>query len=106
MILNFVFNVIEVFVSCEWLLCMLMFGIVNVVGYVELCVIDNGLGIEVGVYDWLFDGFLLLKVGGNGIGLLLCKSIVMCYGGWIVVSLVVGGGFDCCVMLLFVDVFV
>lgn len=98
-ILNLAFNAIEAFASCERVPRTLTLGTANVAGHAELRAIDNGPGIEAGAHERLFDGFSSSKVGGNGIGLSLCKSIVTRHGGRIAASPAVGGGLDCRVTL-------
>jgi PAS domain S-box-containing protein len=41
-----------------------------------LTVRDHGSGIDAALNERLFDGFFSSKVGGNGIGLALCKNII------------------------------
>jgi PAS domain S-box-containing protein len=41
-----------------------------------LTVQDHGSGISAALHERLFDGFFTSKVGGNGIGLALCKNII------------------------------
>ncbi|HZZ13457.1 MAG TPA: ATP-binding protein [Paraburkholderia sp.] len=58
-------------------------------------VIDNGPGVPVEAHARLFDGFSSSKVGGNGIGLSLCKSIVTRHGGEIWAKPAQRGGLEC-----------
>lgn len=41
-----------------------------------VCVEDHGDGVDAALHERLFDGFFTSKVGGNGIGLALCKNII------------------------------
>ncbi|MBN3787685.1 ATP-binding protein [Burkholderia sp. Ac-20353] len=95
-ILNLAFNAIEAFSGVERTPRTLILGTaLTVDGEAELRAIDNGPGVADGAHERLFDGFSSSKAGGNGIGLSLCKSIVMRHGGRIVASPVEGGGLDC-----------
>jgi two-component system sensor kinase FixL len=58
-------------------------------------VIDTGPGVPAGSHERLFDGFSSSKVGGNGIGLTLCKNIVTRHGGTIVARPVRPHGLEC-----------
>lgn len=58
-------------------------------------VIDNGPGVPANAHGRLFDGFSSSKVGGNGIGLSLCKNIVTRHGGEIHAKPAPGGGLAC-----------
>lgn len=80
-ILNFVFNVIEEMVEFYEGVRYVCISIVCSVGNVLLIVVDEGCGIDVGYCEWFFDGFFFCKVSGNGIGLVLCKNIIVCYCG-------------------------
>jgi two-component system sensor kinase FixL len=62
-------------------------------------VIDRGPGVPADVHGRLFDGFSSSKVGGNGIGLTLCKNIVTRHGGQIWAKPVAQGGLECCFSL-------
>ncbi len=66
-------------------------------GMVETTVQDNGIGIPASVIDKLFDKFYRShrskeSVGGTGLGLFLCKSIVEAHGGNIWVRSTEGQG--------------
>ncbi len=50
-------------------------------GLARLTVADEGRGIDAGHRERLFDGFFSSKVGGNGIGLALCKNIIARHRG-------------------------
>jgi Signal transduction histidine kinase regulating C4-dicarboxylate transport system len=58
-------------------------------------VMDNGPGVPAGAHGRLFDGFSSSKVGGNGIGLSLCKNIVTRHGGEIWAKPARQGGLQC-----------
>jgi two-component system sensor kinase FixL len=62
-------------------------------------VIDRGPGVPADAHGRLFDGFSSSKVGGNGIGLTLCKNIVTRHGGQIWAKPVAQGGLECCFSL-------
>jgi len=62
-------------------------------------VIDNGVGIPDEVMDKIFIPFFSTRKNGNGIGLSLCKQIMMLHQGNIQVQSVVGEG--TCFSLLF-----
>jgi signal transduction histidine kinase len=62
-------------------------------------VIDNGSGISDEVMDKIFIPFFSTRKNGNGIGLSLCKQIMMLHHGNIHVQSVVGEG--TCFSLLF-----
>ena len=55
-------------------------------------VIDNGTGIEEEVLDKIFIPFFSTKKSGSGIGLSLCKQIMMLHKGNIQVQSVKGEG--------------
>jgi two-component system, LuxR family, sensor kinase FixL len=62
-------------------------------------VIDRGPGVPADAHGRLFDGFSSSKVGGNGIGLTLCKNIVTRHGGQIWAKPVAQCGLECCFSL-------
>ncbi len=58
----------------------------NKEGYIQTTVMDHGTGIPIGVIPNLFDKFYRNhrtsnQVGGTGLGLYICKSIVSAHGG-------------------------
>lgn len=53
---------------------------------------DNGVGILPEVIERLFIPFFTTKPSGSGIGLSICKQIVVSHGGRISVESVVGKG--------------
>jgi signal transduction histidine kinase len=55
-------------------------------------VIDNGIGIAPELLDKIFIPFFSTRKNGSGIGLSLCKQIVMLHKGTIQVQSVEGGG--------------
>lgn len=57
-----------------------------------LTVRDAGPGIDAALHERLFDGFFTAKVGGNGIGLALCKNIIGRHRGDIWAEPAPGGG--------------
>lgn len=57
-----------------------------------LTVRDGGPGIDAALHERLFDGFFTSKVGGNGIGLALCKNIIGRHRGDIWAEPAPGGG--------------
>lgn len=50
-------------------------------GFVEIRVTDQGPGVDENVERRLFDPFLTTKEQGMGLGLSICKSIVLAHGG-------------------------
>jgi PAS domain S-box-containing protein len=58
-------------------------------------VADNGPGVPHGAHGRLFDGFSSSKVGGNGIGLSLCKNIITRHNGDIWAEPAEQGGLVC-----------
>ena len=66
---------------------------------VRLYVVDNGLGIDEGDLDNVFDAFWSTKTGGMGIGLAICRSIVAAHHGVITATNNATGGATFCVSL-------
>jgi nitrogen fixation/metabolism regulation signal transduction histidine kinase len=64
----------------------------NVNGKVAVKVVDNGKGIEDEVLDKIFIPFFSTKKSGSGIGLSLCKQIMMLHKGNIYVQSVINEG--------------
>ena len=60
--------------------------------YVCIDVTDNGSGIEPELLKQVFDPYFTTKVGGNGLGLASCYSIVKKHQGVITVDSVLGVG--------------
>ena len=50
---------------------------------VELCVDDNGPGIEAGVLENIFEPYISTKPKGSGLGMAIVKKIVEEHGGTI-----------------------
>jgi signal transduction histidine kinase len=48
---------------------------------VAVVVQDNGTGIDPRHLDRLFNAFFTMKVGGTGVGLSICRSIIEAHGG-------------------------
>jgi signal transduction histidine kinase len=67
--------------------------------HVRLCVVDRGHGIAAADLDRVFDAFWTTKVGGMGMGLALCESIVAAHHGRISAANNAGGGATFCVTL-------
>ncbi|MBC7780844.1 MAG: GAF domain-containing protein [Proteobacteria bacterium] len=65
----------------------------------RVCVIDNGPGIDEGKLKHVFDPFWSTKPGGMGIGLAICRSILVAHGGGLTAANNVGGGASFCAML-------
>jgi len=53
------------------------------VSQVELCVDDNGPGIEAGVLENIFEPYISTKPKGSGLGMAIVKKIVEEHGGTI-----------------------
>lgn len=64
-----------------------------------LAVRDQGRGIDAELHQRLFDGFFTSKVGGNGIGLALCKNIIARHRGDIWAEPAAAGGTVFCFAL-------
>lgn len=67
--------------------------------HVRLCVIDHGVGIPPDDLKRVFDAFWTTKVGGMGMGLALCESIVAAHRGSIAAANNADGGATFCVTL-------
>jgi len=65
-------------------------------GNVRLCVTDNGTGIAPADIDSVFEAFWSTKSAGTGVGLAICRSIVMAHGGTLSVSNNAAGGATFC----------
>jgi C4-dicarboxylate-specific signal transduction histidine kinase len=52
----------------------------------EITFRDNGLGLADGVLARLFDSFVTTKVGGMGMGLSICRTVVEAHGGTLVAA--------------------
>jgi two-component system sensor kinase FixL len=50
-------------------------------GDVEVCVCDNGPGVDPGIADRMFDPFCTTKPNGTGLGLPMSRTIVHAHGG-------------------------
>jgi signal transduction histidine kinase len=66
---------------------------------VRLCVVDHGHGIAAADLGRVFDAFWTTKVGGMGMGLALCESIVAAHHGRITATNNAGSGATFCVAL-------
>ncbi|MXN75354.1 PAS domain S-box protein [Burkholderia sp. 4701] len=80
-ILNFAFNAVEAMLDVPETSRFLTIGTCSERGRAVLRVSDTGVGIDLGQHEKVFDGFFTSKLGGNGIGLSLCKNIVSRHGG-------------------------
>lgn len=80
-ILNFAFNAIEAMLAVPESARRLAIHTYAEQGRAVLRVSDTGVGIDIGQHQKVFDGFFTSKLGGNGIGLSLCKNIVARHGG-------------------------
>jgi signal transduction histidine kinase len=65
----------------------------------RLCVVDQGHGIAAADLNHVFDAFWTTKVGGMGMGLALCESIVAAHHGRITAANSAGRGAIFCVSL-------
>lgn len=61
-------------------------------GYIELCVSDNGPGFSAGVLDNVFEPYVSTKPKGSGLGLAIVKKIVEEHGGIIMAENMQSGG--------------
>ena len=50
-------------------------------GFAEICVIDNGGGVDPDVAEKVFQSFVTTKDAGTGLGLTIVKNIVERHGG-------------------------
>ncbi len=66
---------------------------------VRLSVVDRGPGIAAGDLKNVFDAFWSTKAGGMGMGLAICKAIVVAHGGSITAVNNPDGGAIFCVVL-------
>jgi signal transduction histidine kinase len=62
--------------------------------FVQLAILDTGVGIPSEIKDKIFDPFYTTKEGqgGTGLGLAVCSGIVKEHDGWIEISDNEGGG--------------
>jgi len=61
-------------------------GVINIYleksnGFCQIKIVDNGKGIKKGLESRIFEEFFTTKIGGNGLGLWICKKIVKNHGG-------------------------
>ena len=68
-------------------------------GNVQITVEDTGAGIDPSLVERVFEAFFTTKVGGMGIGLSICRSIVESHGGSLSVSARRPHGSSFCVKL-------
>jgi two-component system sensor kinase FixL len=61
-------------------------------GDVEMCVMDNGPGIDPKVEQEMFDPFVSTKPSGTGLGLAISRTIAQNHGGQLLVRPVEAGG--------------
>ncbi len=64
----------------------LLEGIANPQGTVQLCILDNGHGILPEVLDKVFIPFFSTRQGGSGIGLALSRQMIKALGGTISIA--------------------
>jgi C4-dicarboxylate-specific signal transduction histidine kinase len=98
-VLNLAFNAIDALADVDAERRDLTLACTEQEGRALVSVMDNGPGVPAETHGRLFDGFSSSKVGGNGIGLSLCKSIVTRHLGAIWAQPVAGGGLECCFAL-------
>lgn len=87
-LMNLMKNVVEVMVDVK---LVLVDGVICVVvdidvGFVDICVIDQGLGVDEVIVECLFELFYSIKFDGMGMGLNICCLIIELYWGclWVV----------------------
>ncbi len=97
-LINLIVNAIEAVKGCHDPHIILSAGL-NTNKRPIIKVTDNGIGIPDEVMDKIFIPFFSTRKNGNGIGLSLCKQIMMLHHGNIQVQTVVGEG--TCFCLLF-----
>ena len=51
-----------------------------------MSVCDSGIGVEAGDVERIFDAFFTTKLGGVGMGLSICRSIIESHGGRLFVA--------------------
>jgi signal transduction histidine kinase len=77
-IINLITNAIEALKNIDNAKLHIQAGMADV-PYIK--VIDNGKGIEEGIIDKIFIPFFTTKKNGNGIGLSICKQIMLLHNG-------------------------
>lgn len=61
-------------------------------GGFELCVVDRGRGLSTETADRALLPFYSTRPGGTGLGLSLCREVIVAHGGWLSLSPRDGGG--------------
>lgn len=77
---------VDLFVGWQLQVCVQMQVVFDVV---MICIIDNGIGLFEDCL-WLFEFYVMMKQGGIGLGLFICKKIVEEYGGSLILGDVFG----------------
>ncbi|PZP40527.1 MAG: ATP-binding protein, partial [Pseudopedobacter saltans] len=72
--------------------CIQLFADTATENFIELKILDNGKGMEKEIQERIFIPFFSTKSNGSGIGLSLCKQIVLLHGGNIDVHSIEGKG--------------
>ncbi len=54
---------------------------INKEGFIKVCVVDSGCGVEVNNVDKIFDTYFTTKKDGLGMGLAICRSIIEQHDG-------------------------
>lgn len=67
----------------------------------NICVIDNGPGIQEDTKQWLFMPFFTSKEDGMGFGLAICRNIIKAHGGTLNIHQYEEQGAICCLRLPF-----
>jgi len=80
-IVNLILNALEAMSSVDQGSRELLISTRNDVGGVLVTVRDSGPGVDPESLDRVFDAFYTTKVGGTGMGLSICRSIVEAHGG-------------------------
>lgn len=96
-LLNLILNAVEAMAAVEPAGRLLSIGTAVDADHARLCVSDRGTGIEAQDIPHVFDAFWSTKVGGTGVGLAICQSIIKGHRGSLTAENNPGGGARFCV---------